>query len=209
MNYYNEIRTELINNEIYKKSKDYSKNKSDLETYYNVGKLLIEAQGGEERAKYGDGLIKEYSNKLTIEIGKGYSTRSLKNMRKFYLFQKRHPLVAQLNWTHYVVLMTIKDDDEIQYYIEQITKYNLSKRELINKIKNKEYERLPEDTKNKLALKQDISIVDVVKNPIIIKNSNNYEEVSEKVLQRLIMENISSFLIISSNCLFERFLFDT
>ena len=64
MNYYNEIKNQLISNEIYKKVKDYSKNKNDLETYYNVGKLLIEAQGGEERSKYGDGLIKEYSKKI-------------------------------------------------------------------------------------------------------------------------------------------------
>ena len=83
MNYYEEIESKLIDIEIYQKSKDYSKNKSDLETYYNVGKLLIEAQVGEERAKYGDGLIKEYSKKLADEIGKGYSTRCLKRMRKF------------------------------------------------------------------------------------------------------------------------------
>ena len=88
MNYYNEIKNELINNEVYKRVKDYSKNRSDLTTYYNVGKLIVEAQGGESRAKYGDGLIKEYSKKLTNELGKGYSTRSLKKMRKFYLIQK-------------------------------------------------------------------------------------------------------------------------
>ena len=88
-NYYDEIKNELINNEVYKKVKDYSKNRNELSTYYNVGKLLIEAQGGEDRAKYGDGLIKEYSKRLTKELGKGYSTRSLKNMRKFYLlFEK-------------------------------------------------------------------------------------------------------------------------
>lgn len=61
MNYYDQIKGLLISNEVYKKVKDYSKNKSDVETYYNVGKLIIEAQGGEKRAKYGDGLIKEYS----------------------------------------------------------------------------------------------------------------------------------------------------
>ena len=72
MNYYNEIKNELVNNEVYKKVKDYSKNKNDLSTYYNVGKLLVEAQGGEKRAKYGDGLIKEYSNRLTIELGEGF-----------------------------------------------------------------------------------------------------------------------------------------
>ena len=84
MNYYNEIKKELINNEVYKKVKDYSKNKNDLMTYYNVGKLLIEAQGGEDRAKYWDGLIKEFSKRLTNELGKGYSTRNLKLMRKFW-----------------------------------------------------------------------------------------------------------------------------
>ena len=63
MNYYNEIKNQLINNEVYKKVKDYSKNKNDLNTYYNVGKLLIEAQGGEKRAKYGDNLIRIFNCK--------------------------------------------------------------------------------------------------------------------------------------------------
>ena len=73
MNYYNEIKNILIDNIIYSKVKDYSKNKHDLESYYEVGKLLIEAQGGEARAKYGDNLIKEYSRKLTKELGNGFS----------------------------------------------------------------------------------------------------------------------------------------
>ena len=88
MNYYNQIKEELINNEIYKKVKDYSKNRSDLSTYYNVGKLLIEAQGGEERAKYGDNLIKEYSKKLTKDLNKSYSITSLKYMVNFIYFKK-------------------------------------------------------------------------------------------------------------------------
>ena len=89
MNYYNEIKGILINNEITKKVKDYSKNKSDLDSYYQVGKLIIEAQGGETRAKYGDKLIKEYSKKLTLELGKSYSVTSLKYMRQFYLLFKK------------------------------------------------------------------------------------------------------------------------
>ena len=71
MDYYKEIKNELINNEIYKKVKDYSKNRSDLGTYYNVGRLLIEAQGGLDRNEYGNKLISEYSLKLTKELGKG------------------------------------------------------------------------------------------------------------------------------------------
>ena len=89
MNYYNEIKQELINNEIYKKVKDYSKNRSDLTTYYNVGKLLVEAQGGEKRAKYGDSLIKEYSLKLVSEVGKQYNYKTLLKIRKFYLTFKK------------------------------------------------------------------------------------------------------------------------
>ena len=84
MNYYKEIKNELINNEVYKRVKDYSKNRNELSTYYNVGKLLIEAQGGEERAKYGDALIKEYSERLVKEVGKNYDERTLRRMRQFY-----------------------------------------------------------------------------------------------------------------------------
>ena len=102
INYYNQIKNTLIKNEVYKKVKDYSKNRSDLNTYYEVGRLLIEAQGGEERAKYGDGLIKEYSEKLTNELVKGYNFSSLKRMRKFYsLIQKGATLWHQLTWSHY------------------------------------------------------------------------------------------------------------
>ena len=193
MDYYNETKTELLNNEITKRVKEYSKNKSDLITYYNVGKLIIEAQGGEKRAKYGDGLINKYSKRLTQELGRGYSTRNLKNMRNFYLFQKGQPAVAQLSWTHYTILLPLKDNKKIIYYINQSIKRNLSKRELQNIIKNQEYERLPEETKNKLITKEKSNIKDLMKNPIIINNRNNYEIISEKILQKLILEDIPHF----------------
>ena len=86
MNYYESIKEQLVNNEVYKRVKDYSKNRNELETYYNVGKLIIEDQGGETRAKYGNSLIKEYSKKLTNELNKKYSVTTLKYMRQFYLF---------------------------------------------------------------------------------------------------------------------------
>jgi len=197
MNYYNEIKNELINNEIYKKVKDYSKNKNDLNTYYKVGKLLIEAQGGEERAKYGDKLIKEYSKKLTNEVGRGYSTRNLKYMRKFYLFfKKRQAMPAQLTWSHYIELLSITNEQKINYYIKISIKQNLSYRELHNKIKNQEYERLDESTKNKLIKQEETSqIKDYIKHPIIIKNKYNYNEITERLLKQLILEDIDNFLI--------------
>ena len=197
MNYYDEIKNKLIDNEVYKRVKDYSKNRNDLSTYYEVGKLLIEAQGGEDRAKYGNGLIKEYSERLTKELGKGYSTRNLKNMRKFFTqCEKGQTLSALLTWSHYVEILKFNDINEINYYISIIESYNLSVRELKEKIKNKEYQRLDDNTKLKLINKEEIVVSDFIKNPIVIKNKYNYDikNISEKMLQTLILEDISSFL---------------
>ena len=193
MNYYNQIKEELINNEIYKKVKDYSKNRNDLKTYYNVGKLLIEAQGGEDKAKYGDGLIKEYSKRLTQELGKGYSTTSLKYMRQFYLFQKSQSVIDQLTWTHYLMLLPLNNYNEINYYISITKEQNLSVRELHERIKSNEYKRLDGKTKSKLISKEETNIPDFVKNPIVIK-TNGKEIISEKILKSLILENIDDFL---------------
>lgn len=194
MNYYEEIKQELINNEVYKRVKDYSKNKSDLNTYYNVGKLLVEAQGGEERAKYGNKLIKEYSVKLTNELGRGYSTTNLKNMRSFYLVSKSQAMTDQLSWSHYCELLLVKDKNAMNYYINISINQNLTYRQLHKKIKNKEYERLPDKTKIKLNSNENLKLSDMVKNPLLIKNKYGENNVSEKMLHNLILEDISSFM---------------
>ena len=197
MNYYNEIKNKLIDNEVYKRVKDYSKNRNDLNAYYEVGKLLIEAQGGEERAKYGDGLIKEYSNKLYTELGKKYDVTTLKRYRQFYLvIEKGATMSHQLNWSHYSELLPLKDINEINYYINVTEKNNLSVRQLRDRIKNKEYQRLDNSTKLKLINKEELDIKDNIKNPIVIHNKNNLDKnnISEKVLQNLILEDIPSFL---------------
>jgi len=190
MNYYREIKNELINNEINKRIKNYSINRSDLNTYYNVGKMLSEAG-----KHYGEGIIKEYSERLTLDIGKGYGISNLKRMRPFYyIIEKGVALPHQLSWSHILSLLPIDDINEINYYIDVSIKQSLSYRELRNKIKNNEYDRIDAETKNKLINKEKSSVVDFVKNPIIIKNSNNYETISEKVLQKLILEDIESFM---------------
>ena len=192
MNYYNEIKNRLIDNEIYSKIKDYSKESHKVITYFEIGKLLNEAGG-----KYGDNIIGEYSKKLVIEVGKKYNKRTLFRMKQFYnMFssEKVSALPTQLTWSHYTELLILKDFNEINYYIKVSIQDNLTYRQLHNKIKSKEYERLPEETKNKLLIRDKLNIVDFVKNPILIKNRNNYEIISEKVLQKLILEDIPSFL---------------
>ena len=190
MNYYNEIKNELVNNEIYKKVKDYSKNRNDLKTYYNVGKLLSEAG-----KKYGESIIKKYSKKLTYELGKGYTFTALSRMRQFYKLYKNIATVSQiLTWSHYVELLPIEDINEINYYIKIAENQNLSVRELRLKIKNNEYERLSDKTKLKLINKEKTNIGDLIKNPILIKNKYNKIDISEKMLHEMILEDIPGFL---------------
>ena len=189
MNYYNEIKTQILNNEITKRVKDYSKNKSDLTTYYNVGKLLSEAG-----KHYGEGIIKEYSKKLSKELNKNYSVSTLRYMRQFYESGIHQTVSGELTWSHYIELLPLTNSGEIIYYSDLIIKNNLSVRELRKRIKNKEYERLDEHTKLKLIKDEKLEVQDTIKNPIIIKSNANYEVISEKVLQKMILEDIPAFL---------------
>ena len=189
MNFYNEIKNKLIDNEINRRVKNYSINKSDLDTYYYVGKMLSEAG-----KHYGEGIIKNYSIKLIREVDKKYNITTLKRIRQFYLLiEKGAPLEHQLSWTHYKILIPLKDENKINYYINQTIQRNLSKRQLEEMIKSKEYERLPINTKEKLINKEKTELVDLVKNPIVIKN-NTYETVTEAALQKLMLEDIPYFL---------------
>ena len=190
MNYYNEIKEIFVKNEIYKKVKDYSKNKSDLNTYFEVGKLIVEAQGGEARAKYGNKLIKEYSEKLTKELGRGYTERNLRNMRSFYIkFRKWHTLCAELTWSHYRLLLSINNENQCNYYICITRKLNLSVRELRERIKSKEYERLGKNVDIEKP-----KVESLIKNPILIKVNNKNEKLTEYALHQSILENIDDFL---------------
>ena len=189
INYYNEIKNELINNKIKRKVKNYSINRSDLSTYYNVGKLLIEAGN-----QYGEGIIKEYSLRLTKELGSGYSQRNLRNMRQFYkVFQKWQTLSAKLSWSHYCEIIWF-NDNKLQYYIKIAELNNLSIRQLREKIKSNEYERLPIEAKKKLINNDNVEIKDMIPNPILIKNNSNIDIINERILHNLILEDIESFM---------------
>ena len=194
MKYYNEIKSKLIDNEVYKKVKDYSKNRNNLSTYYAVGKLLYEAGN-----KYGEGIIKKYSERLVIEVGRNYNERTLRRIRQFYLVFKDEiwsTMSTKLMWSHYTEILSLSNVNEINYYINITEEYNLSVRQLRERIKNKEYQRLDDNTKLKLINKEETKVNDFVKNPIVIHNKYNFdkERISEKVLQNLILEDIPSFL---------------
>ena len=192
MNYYNEIKNKLIENENYARIKDYSKARYKIQTYYKIGKILSEAG-----KCYGEGIIKEYSNKLTKEFCKKYSSRTLYKMLKLYKFlsnQKVPTMSAKLSWSHYDEILKLSNQNEIEYYIMIVENNNLTIRELRKRIKNKEYERLDEQTKLKLINQEELTIQDNIKNPIIIRTNNQSSKLTEKDLQNIILENIPAFL---------------
>ena len=192
MNYYNEIKNKLIDNEVYSKVKDYSKERYKVITYFEIGKLLNEAGG-----KYGDNIIDEYSKKLVIEVGKKYNRRTLFRMKQFYSMfsdEKVSQLATQLSWSHYIELLPLKNIDEIKYYINICRERNIGRDLLREKIRNNEYNRLSTETKNKLIIDDKLEVKDLVPNPILIKNKNSIEIVTEKVLHNLILEDIESFM---------------
>ena len=132
-NYYEEIKEKLLKSEIYDRVKDYEKNQNKVKVYFEIGKLLHDA--GKE---YGKNIIGEYSNRLTIEVGKKYNERNLRYMRKFYeLFEGQiwNTLCSKLSWSHYREGLSLENINEIKYYLDECQSKNLTVRELQDIIK--------------------------------------------------------------------------
>ncbi len=192
VNYYDKIKEKLLKNEIYAKVKDYSKERNKVLTYFEVGKLLSEA--GKE---YGNDIIGSYAEKLAIEVGKKYNVRTLRRIRQFYnVFKdkKWSPSATVLTWSHYTELLALNDINKINYYIDICKKQSLSRNDLRNKIKSNEYERLSEETKNKLITNEELKLPDLVPNPILIKTEINQEKMTEYALKQAILNNLDNFL---------------
>ena len=195
-NYYDEIKEKLLKNEIYVKVKDYSKERNKVITYFEVGKLLSEA--GKE---YGNDIIGQYAEKLVNEVGKKYNRRTLFRMKQFYnLFgeqnieQKVSTMSTLLTWSHYSELLPLNDINKINYYIKICKQRNLDVRSLRSLIKSKEYERLDEETKNKLITNEELKLPDLVPDPILIKTEINKEILTEYALKQAILGNLDNFL---------------
>lgn len=196
MEYLNNIKQLIEKDIVLRKKNRLIENNSTLKTYFEIGRLIVEAQGGKERAKYGNGLIKNWSKILTDLYGKGYDVSNLKRMRQLYLvFEKGGPL-GHLSWTHYRYILPIRDESKRNYYINVCLKQNLTKNQLIEKIKNKEYERL--EYKENIEIINDnkeISIKDMIKDPILIHIDKSIDKLSEKALKLFILEKLEEFLL--------------
>lgn len=193
-----------------------------VEAYWEIGKSIIEEQGGEERAEYGTGLLKELSGRMTADFGKGFTVANLKNMRQFYLtFSNRYALRSDLSWTHYRLLMRVENDTARQFYLEEAIKSQWSTRQLERQINSFFYERLL-SSKNKDAVSKEIFDLehtkmpeDIIRDPYVLEflglspNDDFYESDLEQALithlQKFLLELGRGFSFVARQ---KRFTFD-
>ncbi len=202
--YYNNIKELIENNLIYEKKQETSVNYNRLITYYNIGKEILEAQGGEKRAKYGNKLIKEYSKKLLKEFERKYSERTLRSMRQLYVLFKNEKIwrtvFAKLSWSHLERIILIKDESKRNYYINLVLENNFSVRQLIEHIKSNDFERLMNKENIKLnysnySNQESLSILDGIKNPILITMTKSVDKITEKSLRLFMLEEIENTML--------------
>ena len=186
--------------EVNKGYHDYFKNKDLVNNYFEIGKLLIEAQGGEEHDTYGNKLIKTWSVELTEKFGKGYDASNLRRFRQFYSeFKMCGPLGHILTWTNIRLLLPIKNVNKRNYYINMCIKRNLSKRALEKEIKNNAFERLSLADKENIKLISDknevLTIKDTLKDSVLITINEDLDNVSEEKLAKIIRKELEIFLL--------------
>lgn len=175
-----------------------------VEAYWNVGKLIVEAQDGNERAEYGEEILKDLSKDLTREFGKGFTVTNLRYMRQFYLvFQKHHALRDELSWTHYRLLMKIENEEIRNFYIEECIEGNWSTRQLERQINSFYYQRILA-SQNKQILRTEINRLekgvqaeDIIKDPFVLEfmGLNDNRDFTEIEVEKALMDNLQKFLL--------------
>lgn len=202
MDYYKKIKNIIEEKEVNEKVRYIESNKETIRTYFEIGRLLIEAQGGDARAKYGDNLVKDWSVKLSKEYGNNYSYRNLNYMRKFYMYFKKVNTVcsqSNLSWSHYKYLLKFDNENERNYYINRCIENNLSVRGLLNEIKTDSFNRLSYADKKNIKLigereSNELRLEDMCACTIII-NIDEEGKLSEKVLKKYILKELEKVFL--------------
>ena len=187
-------------NKIYKTA-----NNAMVEAYWNIGRIIVEKQSGNEKAEYGAALLKNLSKEMTKEFGKGFTLTNLKYMRQFYLtFPKSHALSDQLSWTHYRLLMRVENENARNFYIEETIKSSWSTRQLERQITTLFYERIL-SSKNKEKVSQEIYKLepkknqpeDIIKDPYVLEFLGLPENIDflEKNLEQSLINHLQKFLL--------------
>ncbi|MEE1475417.1 PDDEXK nuclease domain-containing protein [Fusobacterium sp.] len=187
-------------NKVYKAT-----NNAMVEAYWNIGRIIVEKQSGNEKAEYGTALLKNLSKEMTKEFGKGFTVANLKNMRQFYLtFPKSYALRSELSWTHYRLLMRVENENARNFYIEETIKSNWSTRQLERQITTLFYERIL-SSKNKEKVSQEVYKLepkknrpeDIIKDPYVLEFLGLPENIDflEKNLEQSLINHLQKFLL--------------
>ncbi len=184
-------------------------NTAMVAAYWHIGKLIVEAQGGEAKAKYGDGLIDDLSAKLTKEFGRGFKRSNLRDMRQFYLtFPIYQTLSGKLSWSHYLTLMRVANPKAREYYAESAAGESWSVRQLERQIATQYYERLLSSHRDDNEIKEIIAKnlpakadkfdpLELVHDPFVLEFLDLREDpaLQEKELESAILSHIEDFLL--------------
>jgi len=198
---YENIRTTLSE----AKKKVYSTvNFVMVETYWNIGKQICEAQGNNDRAEYGKGLLKYLSEKLTEEFGKGFEESNLRRMRQFYVsFQNCDALRHELSWTHYRMLLKVEDVKARQFYLDECAKSNWSTRQLERQINSFYFQRLlssqdKDSVRNEIqTLEKGLNVKDIIRDPYVLEflGLEQTPNLYEKDIEQGLIDHLQKFLL--------------
>lgn len=176
-----------------------------LQAYWNIGgEIVEEEQNGKDRADYGAYLIKELSEKLTEEYGKGYTISNLRYMRQFYqTFEKHHALRGELTWTHYRILLKVVKEQSRQFYIEEAIAGNWSTRQLERQVNSLFYERtlMSQDKKGMIedGRNENDKLLpeNIIKDPYVLEflNVRENEKLLEKDLETALIDKLQQFIL--------------
>ena len=201
LSFYNRIKDILATarNKVYATA-----NFAMVEAYWNIGKSIVEKQGGETRAEYGAKLLSELSTRMTSDFGKGFTVANLKNMRQFYLtFPNSYTLRSELSWSHYRLLMRVENEQARQFYQDECVKSMWSTRQLERQMNTFFYERLLSSQK-KNEVSAEIQTLepakqpeDIIRDPYVLEflglepNSSFFE----KDLEQALIDHLQKFLL--------------
>jgi predicted nuclease of restriction endonuclease-like (RecB) superfamily len=199
--FYDEIKEILTSarNKVYQTA-----NFAMVEAYWQIGKSIIEEQGGDERAEYGAGLLKDLSKQMTRDFGKGFTVANLKNMRQFYqTFPNGYALRSELSWTHYRLLMRVENEKARFFYMEEAVKAQWSTRQLERQINSFFYERLL-SSQNKDAVANEIQKLepakkpeDIIRDPYVLEflGLTPNDDFYESDLEQALITHLQKFLL--------------
>ena len=201
MNLYQEIKRIWENARV----KAYSAvNFAMVEAYWNIGKSIVDKQGGEERAAYGANLLQELSKQLTADFGKGFTVANLKNMRQFFLtFSNGYALRSELSWSHYRFIMRVENEQARQFYLDECAKSNWSTRQLERQINSFFYERILSSKEKEpvrreiLSLEKSLQAEDVIRDPYVLEflGLEQVPSLFEKDLEQALIDHLQKFLL--------------